>query len=93
MDNEALSKRIGELERRLDALNDFELITNEIEKAFIGKGFISNHDTGSLNGVLIGNKGAFMTAKNGLTGTVYVSNSSGGPVTRALTLEQGVIMS
>lgn len=86
-----LLKRIEDLEARLNAMSDYSTLPYELEIALMARGFLSNRDTGVLNGVLIGNKSAPMTAKLGDTGSFYVATVAAGSPATQIVVENGVI--
>lgn len=84
-----LQDKIIELENRMNALLDYSKIPLELENALIARGF-SKSGLPVATGIVKANSNNPATAITGVTGSVYVASSSGGPVTTLINFTDGV---
>ena len=90
---EQMKKEIEELMSFKRSLLSYDTIPDELVGSLISRGFIFNNNTGTLNGVLIGNKTSPMNAKLGKeSSTFYVATVPGGAAATGVTVEDGVII-
>lgn len=94
-DIQQLQIQLNDLQRKIDNFYNSSTIDRNVETALTERFGFDKTNIATLTGILVGANSSKLTAVVPLSGTkvYYVSDSSGGAVTRKLTFTSGILTS